>query len=86
MLAVYHYNFIGANDFAGLCVVSCKDIPRLSASRASVLDPDAPECKNLLLPLFHIKETLALRELEARNDRYDAAAYKALRSIGRDVK
>ncbi len=83
MLAVYDHDVIGSNDFAGLCVVSCKDIPRLSASRASVLDPDAPERKNLLLPLFQIKESLALRELEARSNRSDPAAAKALKSIGR---
>ena len=43
-------------DFAGLCVVPCKGIPRLGTDaeqRATILEVDAPQRKIFRLPLFH---------------------------------
>ena len=74
---MYDYDVIGSNDLAGLCVVACKDVPRLSGGTASLTDPNATERKNLTLPLFHASETLALQELDDRHqlDDKEAAAF-----------
>ena len=67
LLSVFDHDIVGANDFAGVCVVACKDIPQLISPEASLTDPDAPQRKNLTLPLFHYtNETPAFAELDAR--------------------
>ena len=67
LLSVFDHDIVGANDFAGMCVVACKDIPHLSSPEESLIDPNAPQRKNLTLPLFHYsKATPAYVELEAR--------------------
>ena len=67
LLSVFGHEAIGANDFAGMCVVACKDIPQLISSEAMPSDPDAPQRKNLTLPLFrYTSETPAFAELDAR--------------------
>ena len=73
MLAIYDHDVIGSNDFAGLCVIAGKDIPRLSA-RTSTSDPDAVQKRNLILPLFTPPETIAFRELEMRHHLNDSDA------------
>ena len=46
LLAVFDQDVI-KDDFAGVCVVPCKDIPRLGADdeQRSILEVDAPERK-----------------------------------------
>ena len=77
MLAVFDYDMISSNDFAGLCVVACKDIPRLDSGIASLGDPDAQVRKNLVLPLIHISATVTLHELETRKEASDSEASDA---------
>ena len=82
LLVVYGHNIIGSNVFAGLCVVACTDIPRLSSGTSSLMDASATERKNLTLPLFLASETLALRELDDRyqqDDKEAADFWKAYR-------
>ena len=67
LLSVFDHDIVGANDFAGMCVVACKDIPRLASPEESLMDPRSPQKKNLTLPLFHYaKATPAFVELDAR--------------------
>ena len=67
LLSVFDHDIVGANDFAGMCVVACKDIPRLASPEESLIDPNAPQRKNLTLPLFrYTSETPAFVELDAR--------------------
>ena len=67
LLSVFGHEAVGTNYFAGMCVVACKDIPQLVSSEAMVSDPNAPQRKNLTLPLFrYTNETPAFAELDAR--------------------
>lgn len=67
VLSVFDHDIVGANDFAGMCVVACKDIPQLASTEASLTDPNAPQRVNLTLPLFrYTHETPAFAELDAR--------------------
>ena len=79
LLAVYDHDLIGSNDFAGLCAVACKDIPKLS-NRPSPTDPNAPHAKNLILPLFTPLETAVFKELEARHSMNDPDAIEFWKS------
>ena len=75
LLSVFDHDIVGANDFAGMCVVSCKDIPRLASPETSLTDPNAPQRKNLTLPLFrYTKETPAFAEIVARSRLGDTKA------------
>lgn len=67
LMSVFDHDIVGANDFAGMCVVACKDLPQLSSPEASLTDPNAPQRMNLTLPLFRCThETPAFVELDAR--------------------
>ena len=67
LLSVFDHDIVGSNDFAGMCVVACEDIPRLSSPEDSLTDPNAPQRVNLTLPLFRYShETPAFVELDAR--------------------
>lgn len=67
LLSVFDHDVVGTNDFAGMCVVACKDIPRLVSAEASLIDAEAPQPKNLTLPLFHYsQQTSAFAELDVR--------------------
>ena len=67
LLSVFDHDLFGPNDFAGMCVVSCKDIPRMASPQASLTDPRAPQRKNLTLPLFrYTSETPVFVELDVR--------------------
>ena len=72
VLSVFDHDLLCANDLAGICVVACKDIPRLSG--AAFDDPNAPQRKILLLPLITPKTTTALKELELRDRLGDSVA------------
>ena len=54
LLAMFDYDKIGKNDFAGICVVATKTTPQ------------GTELKMEHLNLFHYKQTLAYREIESR--------------------
>ena len=50
-----------------MCVVDCKDIPRMASPEASLTDPSAAQQVNLSLPLFrYTTETPTFAELDAR--------------------
>ena len=67
LLSVFDHDLVGANDFAGMCVVACKDIPRMVSPEASLTDPRTPQRKNLTLPLFrYSSETPPFVELDVR--------------------
>ena len=56
----------------GMCAISCKKIPHLSASsKSSLIDPNAPQRKTFRLPMFRFNtETPALVELMERADNF----------------
>ena len=66
------------DDFAGVCVVPCKDIHRLGTDaeqRAMILELDAPQRKVFRLPLFCPPNTSAIRaDLESRARLSDSKA------------
>ena len=67
LLTIFDYNLIGYNEFVGMCVVACKDIPRLASPEASLTDPSSAQQVNLKLPLFRFTaETPAFLELDTR--------------------
>ena len=81
LLSVFDHDLVGSNDFAGMCVVACKDIPRMASPQASFTDPNAPQRLNLTLPLFHYsKETSAFAELDARAHLGDSKANEFFKS------
>lgn len=55
LLTVMDHDTFGRDDFAGMCVVSCRDIPRLGSvtEHHAIMDPNAPQRKVLRLSLFH---------------------------------
>jgi hypothetical protein len=64
---VFDYNLIGYNEFVGICVVACKDIPRLASPESSLTDPSSAQQANLKLPLLrYTAETPAFSELDMR--------------------
>lgn len=75
LLSVFDHDIVGANDFAGMCVVACKDIPQLASPEMSLVDPNAPQRKNLTLSLFrYTRETPAFVEMNARSRVGDSKA------------
>ena len=75
LLSVFDHDIIRSNDFCGLCVVPCKDIPLLSPAESAFSDPNAVQRKNLMLPLFKLKKsTVVLKELDARLNLSDPTA------------
>ena len=75
LLSVFDHDVFGTNDFAGMCVVACKDIPRLSSSQTSLTDPRATQRRNMTLPLFRCtKASLAFKEIDVRAHQGDAKA------------
>lgn len=75
LLSVFDHDIIRSNDFCGICVVPCKDIPFLSPAESAFSDPNATERRNLMLPLFKLKKsTVVLKELDARSDLSDQTA------------
>lgn len=74
LLSVFDSDVVGVYDFAGMCVVACKDIPQLLPSEASLTDPNTPQRKNLTLPLFRYTSATQLSELHARANLGDSKA------------
>ena len=83
LLSVFDHDFVGSNDFAGMCVVACKDISRILSPKASLSDPNAPQRVNLTLPLFHYSTsgvTPVFAELDNRAHLGDAKATEFFKS------
>ena len=77
LLAVFDQDVITEDDFAGMCVVPCKDIPRLGADdeQRAILEVDAPQRKVFRLPLFRPPNASPIRaELESRAGFSDSKA------------
>lgn len=77
LLSVFDHDVVGTNDFAGMCVVACKDIPRMASPEASLIDPNAPQRKNMTLPLFHFdftRDIPVFTEIDARSRLGDTKA------------
>ena len=59
LLSVFEHGTISSDQFTGMCVVACKDVPHTAS--------DPAEIENLTLPLFRLTEmTISLAEIEAR--------------------
>ena len=83
LLSVFDHDLVGSNDFAGMCVVACKDIPRILSPQASLSNPNAPQRANLTLPLFHYSTpgvTPVFAELDNRAHLGDAKAIEFFKS------
>ncbi|KAL5473221.1 hypothetical protein EMCRGX_G027674 [Ephydatia muelleri] len=83
VLGAYDHDILGKNDFMGICVVSCNDIPQLSNS-SSLLDANSPKRRNMTLPLFHIGESKALQELALRHHFSDHEAVEFLNVLSKN--
>ena len=80
LLTIFDHDVIGSNDFAGMCVVACKSIPRLRSTKAS-FDPATTQPKNLNLPLFQLTtKTAVLSELHTRSKLGDFKAIEFFKS------
>ena len=62
LLAFFDQHVI-EDDFAGMCAVPCKDIPRLGADdeQRAILEVDVPQRKFFRLPLFRPPNTSPIR-------------------------
>ena len=83
LLAVFDQDVI-EDDFAGVCVVRCKDIPRLGADdeQRAILEVDAPQRKVFRLPLFRPPNASPIRaELESRAGLSDSKAKQITKSV-----
>lgn len=84
LLSVFDHDLVGSNDFAGMCVIACKDIPRILSPQASfvITDPNAPQRANLTLPLFQYSApgTPVFTELDNRAHLGDAKATEFFKS------
>ena len=60
-----------SSEVLGLCVVQGREIPHLYAHVDSLAQQNIPERKNLVLTLFLLQETPALKEIEARVEAHD---------------
>jgi hypothetical protein len=78
---------VKTDDFAGLCIVPCRDIPRLQGTgaeqqRAMILEMDAPQRKVFRLSLFHPPAASPIRaELESRTKLSDSKAKQIIETI-----
>ena len=50
LFTIFDWDLVKKDDFAGMCIVPCKDIPRLQGTdaeqqRAIILEVDAPQRK-----------------------------------------
>ena len=81
LLAVFDRNVIFEDDFTGMCVVPCKDIPRF-ANQQVILRLDAPQKKRFMLPLFRPLSTSPIRvELESRAGFNDSKAKQVIKTV-----
>ena len=88
LLAVYNHD-IFVDNVIGICVVACKDIPRLREDEAekqrAILDNTAPQRKIFSLSLFHyplnVSHAYARAELESRAEIGDSKAKQIIKTI-----
>lgn len=83
LLTVLDDDMIG-DDFAGLCVMPCKDIPQLGANTEQALfKDDVPERKVMTLSLFRPapNESTLRTELESRAKVNDTKAKQITKGV-----
>ena len=89
LFTVFDWDLMKEDDFAGMCIVPCKDIPRLQETdaeqqRAMILEMNAPQRKVFRLSLFHPpgKGTSPIRvELESRAKLSDSKAKQVIEAV-----
>ena len=87
VFTVFHRDLVRMDGFAGMCIVPCRDIPRLQgtdAERQRAMIFDSPERKVLRLPLFrppNPKASSIRAELECRAKLNDSKAKKVIKII-----
>lgn len=69
-LTVFDHDYIKKNEFCGIVVVDCGEIPRLPSGSSGLDDPNAPQRKTFELPLVVDTTTPALKELAERSHQY----------------
>jgi len=69
-LSVYDRDVVRKDDFAGMVVIECTEIPRLPGRSCSIDDPNAPQRKTYELPLVIDTMTPPLEDLIKRSYRY----------------
>lgn len=69
-LTVFDHDYIKRNEFCGMVVISCGEIPRLPSGSSGLDDPNAPQRKTYELALVVDTTTPALKELTERSHQY----------------
>ena len=84
LFTVFDKDIVKRDDFAGMCIVPCKDIPRLGtdAEQRSILEVDAPQRKVFRLSLFHPPKASPIQaELESRARLSDSKAKQVIETV-----
>lgn len=68
--SVYDVNTLKSDEFMGMAVIQCKDIPQLKTLTSDVQDPKSPQRMNAEFTLVRDTKTPALMELKNRKDHY----------------
>jgi len=69
-LTVFNHDYIKKNEFCGMVVIDCAEIPRLPSGSSGIDDENAPQRKTFELPLVLDTTTPALKELSERSHQY----------------
>ena len=69
-LTVLDYDRFTKNDYCGMVMISCEEIPRLPNGYSGIDNANAPQRKTYELPLIVDTATPALFELSRRNHHY----------------
>lgn len=69
-LTVFDHDYIKKNEFCGMVVINCAEIPRLPSGSSGLDDPNAPQRKTFELALVTDTTTPALKELAERTHQY----------------
>ena len=69
-LTALDYDRFTKNDYCGMVVLSCEEIPRLPYGSSGIDNANAPQRKTYEFPLVVDTATPALLELSRRNHRY----------------
>ena len=89
LFTVFDWDLVKKDDFAGMCIVPCRDIPRLQGTdaeqrKAMILEADAPQRKVFRLSLFHPPgkaESPIRAELESRAKLSDLKAKQIIEAV-----
>lgn len=68
--SVYDVNLVRSDEFMGMAVIECSEIPELKTLTSDLEDPSSPQRLNLSLALVKDTKTPALIELKNRKDPY----------------